>query len=127
MLFLEDLLGKETFKCNTTCKTKPTNFPGFYWQILQSWFEIKTLTNKYKSAIDIRRELLWLNKMIILNKAELLWTQWKTKGINLIHDILNEDGSFLTHRQLEEKYNIKCNFLKYNTLKDAIPTSWRKT
>jgi hypothetical protein len=126
MLFLKDLLGKDTFKCNTTCKTKPTNFPGFYWQILQSWFELKTLTNKHKSALDIRRETLWLNKLITINKDELLWTQWHIKGINQIHDIINQDGSFLTHQQLEEKYNIKCNFLKYNTLKDAIPSTWRK-
>jgi hypothetical protein len=89
MLFLNDFMGINTFKCNITCKTKPTNFPGFYWQIIQSWFELKNSTNNYNTAFDIRRETLWLNKWIKLKNKELLWTEWNEKGINLIHDILN--------------------------------------
>jgi hypothetical protein len=125
-LFLNDFMGINTFKCNITCKTKPTNFPGFYWQIIKSWFEFKNYTDNYNTAFDIRRQTLWLNKSIKLKNKELLWTEWNEKGINIIHDILNKEGNFLTHRQLEEKYMIKCNFMKYNTLKDAIPTAWRK-
>ena len=39
--YMEAFLGENTFKCNTECKEKPKNFPHFYWQMMQSWFEIK--------------------------------------------------------------------------------------
>ena len=46
LLVLDTFLGVDTFKCNMSCTVKPTNFPGFYWQIiiLQAWFEAKSLS-----------------------------------------------------------------------------------
>jgi hypothetical protein len=51
---------------------------------------------------------------------------WQEKGINIIHDLLTKQGTFLTAQEIELKYNVKCNLLKYNALKDAIPLDWRK-
>ena len=39
------------------------------------------------------------------------------KGINTIHDICTKDGIFLTPDEIEQKYNVKCNFMKY---KDTV-------
>ena len=109
------------------CKVKPKNFPHFCWNVMQSWSELKNLTQpEKKSPIEIRRECLWLNKDIKINKSVLKWEEWHRKGINLIHNIINENGDFLTTNEIETIYNIKCNFLSYNALKDAIPIEWRK-
>ena len=70
--------------------------------------------------MDIRRECLWLNKNIKIGNKEITWNAWHNKGINLIHDIANENGTFLSKANLEQKYNVKCDFLKYSALKDAI-------
>jgi hypothetical protein len=67
-----------------------------------------------------------LNKNININGKEVRWKTWQDKGINIIHDILNENGTFLTAVQIEAKYNVKCNILRYNVLKDVIPLMWRK-
>jgi hypothetical protein len=126
MLYLKSLLGLDTPKCNMSCITKPLGFPGFYWQILDSWFKVKSLCEpKIKSPIEIRRESLWLNKNIKLNKMELKWEEWQNKNINIIHDIVDEHGHFLTNSSLELKYGIKCDVMKYNALKNAIPSTWR--
>jgi hypothetical protein len=50
---------------------------------------------------------------------------WQNKGINIIHDIMNEQGSFLSPKELEDKFNITINILNYTALKDAIPSKWR--
>jgi hypothetical protein len=42
-LHLQDLLGKDTFKCNLDCKEKPNNFPNFYWLMIKSWKEVKKI------------------------------------------------------------------------------------
>ena len=56
-----------------------------------------------------------------------MWCTWQKKGINIIHDLINEQGLFLSPKDLEEKFNIKINILNYTALKDAIPSKWRQT
>jgi hypothetical protein len=124
--YLQKLLENDTFKCNMDCATRPIYFPEFYWEILKYWFEIKALATKQDNVFDIRRECLWLNKNININGKEVRWKTWQDKGINIIHDILNENGTFLTAVQIEAKYNVKCNTLRYNVLKDVIPLTWRR-
>jgi exonuclease III len=127
MAFLDGLLGRDTFKCNMECKVKPLNFPEFYWNVLEYWFSFKELTVKKKNAFEVRRESLWLNKNIKVNENEIRGKTWERSGIHIIHDILNENGTFLSPVEIENKYQIKCNIMKYNTLKEAIPMEWRKT
>jgi hypothetical protein len=126
LLHLKELLGINTFKCSLSCVEKPTDLPDFYWQIIKSWNEVKTITSNLDNPLDIRRECLWLNKNIKIEKKEVNWDTWQNKGINLIHDIVNKDGSFMTNTELEQKYNIKNVFLNFSALKDAIPPGWRK-
>jgi hypothetical protein len=125
--YLKEFLGLDTFKCNMECVVKPKNFPHFYWNVMQSWYEYIQLSQpEKKSPMDIRRQCLWFNKEIKISKIILNWGEWKKKGINTIHDIINENGNFLTTNELETMYGFKCNILKYNALKDAIPMVWRK-
>jgi hypothetical protein len=94
---------------------------------LKSWNEIKTITNseKNKSPFEIRRETLWFNKNIKLNGKEMYWNSLHEKGINIIHDIVKENGHFLSKAELDQKYNTTCDLLKFNVLKNAIPNEWR--
>jgi hypothetical protein len=126
-IFLEALLDKDTFKCNMKCMVRPVNFPEFYWDVLKYWFAFKDLTLRNKTAFDIRRESLWLNKNITFNNIELRGKTWEENGIKIIHDILNENGTFLSPADIENKYQIQCDIMKYNTLKEVIPSEWRKT
>jgi hypothetical protein len=126
LLYLKELLGINTFKCSLSCMEKPIDIPDFYWQIIKSWNEVKTLTSNLNNPIEIRRECLWLNKDIKIGKKEVNWDTWQNKGINLIHDIVKKDGSFMTNIEFEQKYDIKNDFLKFSALKDAIPPEWMK-
>ena len=85
-LFLDDLLGLDTFKCNMTCTEKPKDFPGFYWQIIKNWNEIKNILthDEPKTPFEIRRETLWLNKNIKTKGKEIRWDRWHKKGINIM-------------------------------------------
>jgi hypothetical protein len=125
--YLKEFLGLDTFRCNLECTTKPKNFPHFYWKVMESWFEIKKLTNPVeKNPMDIRRECLWLNELIKIGNKTMKWNNWRKKGINIVHDLINEQGLFLSPKDLEEKFNIKINIFNYNALKDAIPLKWRQ-
>ena len=125
-LYLESQLGLDIFKCRATCTEKPAGFPGFYWQVLQAWFETKELIKLDLTPYNIRKECIWLNKKITTKKKVLFWNDWHMSGINIIHDIINEEGKFLTVKEIDQKFDMKCNFLKYNKLKESIPQEWRK-
>jgi hypothetical protein len=75
--------------------------------------------------MQIRRQCLWYNTNIRVNKKEIWCESWRRNGINSIHDILTKDGHFLTSEEIENKYHVKCNALNYNAIKDAIPLKWR--
>jgi hypothetical protein len=108
------------------CKIQPTGFPDFYWQMMKIWCEIKNMTESVDTPMVIRRQCIWLNENITINEEQINWKDWRDKGINLIHHLLNNKGEFLSAAEIEQKYNFKCNVMTYNTLKDIIPREWRK-
>jgi hypothetical protein len=114
-----------TFKTQIDTKTNRYNISPFYWTILKSWNILRSIKNEDVDVFDIRRQWLWMNKHIKINGQEIKWKMWINKGINTIHNIVNNKGEFYTAVELEQKYNINCNFLRYNSLKDAIPWVWR--
>ena len=63
-----------------SCVEKPKEFPDFYWQIIQSWNEVKTIANTINSPLKIRRECLWLNKNIKIGKKEISWMHGKIRA-----------------------------------------------
>ena len=75
---------------------------------------------------DIRRQWLWMNQHIKINKKEVQWKTWSDKGVKIIHDVVDGNGNFKTINTLEQEYGLKCDFLKYNSLKDAITKTWLK-
>ena len=65
----------------------------------------------------------------ILINGKLVYDEykgWYNAGIIYMSDIIHEQGGFLTSTQLEEKFGTKINWLKYNSLKSAIPNSWKQ-
>ena len=107
------------------CNEKPDDFPPFYWQMIQNYCEIKNIAESIDTPLDIRRQCIWLNKNITVGKKQIKWKVWREAGINIIHGIVSNTGEFLTAQEVEQKYNIKCNIMDFNGLKDAIPRQWR--
>jgi hypothetical protein len=114
LLCLDEILGINTLKCPTFTITQPKNFPDFYWEMIQTWNKIKNITESIDTPFDIRRQCLWLNENITINKQQINWDKWREKGINIIHDIMNNKGEFLTNAQIDKKFNFKwtsCNII----------------
>jgi hypothetical protein len=119
-------MGENTFKCFMDCKVQPEIFPDFYWEMVKIWCDIKNITESIDNPMDIRRQCLWFNENISINNEQLNWKIWREKGINIIHDILNNKGEFLSALEIEQKYNYKCDVMTYNRLKNTIPQEWRR-
>ncbi len=43
-----------------------------------------------------------------------------------IKDILSDNSTFLSYQEINDKYNVGCNFLNILQLRQSIPFSWRE-
>ena len=97
---------------------------SFYKQILQYWFEAYS---KAPSTIkDVLSAPLWFNNLIQIGQKLVFYKSWSENGINILKDILNDDGVILSRNDLEIKFNINIDQMQYNSLTHAIPKDWLK-
>ena len=105
---------KFLLKCNYNVSSMNNSLPTFYRELLEYFQEFK---GKF---------LLWDNEAITIDKNTLFWKSWFKKNILSVQDILNADGNFLTFQELQDKFNIKTNYLHYFQLIATIPTDLKK-
>ena len=108
------------FMCN---QGKKEITPKFYQDIHNYWSELQNI-----EKIDpylIINQVIWNNRYLTINKKPFLWTEWRTSGIVYIHDILNNEGQFLSQNEINELYEINCNFLNALQIRQCIPLNWR--
>jgi hypothetical protein len=121
---LEKILGNKSFQCNLDMKKLKSWMPTFYRQLFEAWATAEVALGE--DPFKIRREILWQNKNIKINKKEVCYKKWYDKGIIMLHDILDERGNFLECRTLSDKFGIAIGFMEYNGLKSAIPQNWKR-
>ena len=56
-----------------------------------------------------------------------MWRNWAGCGIVYVHDVLHENGGFLSHTEIARKFNTRCHFLNILQLRQNIPLEWRKS
>jgi hypothetical protein len=62
---------------------------------------------------------LWRNKTKKIENKPVFYENWFRKGICFVNDIMSEDGKFLSINQLDEKFNISKNIMKFNSIISA--------
>ena len=75
-----------------------------------------------------------LNSMHDHNRAlHLIMSIWRNcrcwLGSVLIlvrYDILNENGDFLSHSEISEKFGVRCHFLQALQIRQSLPLEWRR-
>ena len=55
-----------------------------------------------------------------IENNSVFYEDWFRKGICFVNDIMLEDGKFLSIDQLEEKFNISKNIMKFNSIISAV-------
>jgi exonuclease III len=121
---LDNILGKNSFKCNTDINKLREWMSPFYLQIFEAWK--KTKANSEEDPFRIRREVLWLNKDIQINKKDIFFKEWYSKGIIMLHDILDDKGNMKSAQELSREYEVEIKVMELNSLISAIPQNWKR-
>jgi hypothetical protein len=102
----------------------PTLKHQFYNELFAFWAMIHTSTPK--NADEICIQTLWHNTHIRVDGRTLNYKSWQTANINYVQDIIDHKGNILDKKQLNQKYNIACKYLEYESLFSAINPIWKK-
>ncbi len=54
------------------------------------------------------------------------WEKWIQHNVMYIKDILSDNSNFLSHQEINDKYNVGCNVFNIMQLRQSIPFSWRE-
>ncbi len=97
---------------------------SFYKQLLEYWYELQQMRS-VKTIKDVRSQSMWFNKDIIVGGRPVFDKTLYNQSLRYINDIINERGIFLSIEEIRIKYGINMRCMFFNSLKDAIPPTWR--
>jgi exonuclease III len=97
-------------------------------EILLKWCIINQNFNQGKkdNLESIFDENLWWNSRIKIDKKVVYYEDWANHNINKVHHLFKDTGEILTHKEFEEKFQIKTPFTKFYGIRHSIRNTWGK-
>ena len=85
---------------------------NFWKDVLQSFVN---LHKKHEPITwtDVQTSTIWNNPIFKINLKSFCFTKWINQNILFVADLINEDATFLTYKDFQEKYKIKINILEF--------------
>ena len=102
--------------------THTAHLPLFYKQICIFWDEIHGTEPQTRN--EILNEHLWHNKRILIGEKPVYYPTWSKKSINILYDIIGQNGKLMSREVLQTKYSVRIDVMKYNSIISAIPKKW---
>ena len=103
------------------CIVKENNF---WVEVLRTWLNF-TFDDPISNE-QVRKQTIWFNSNIRIGRKPVFWSKWFEAGILKMKDVVNENGEFLTHEEMERKFKIKIVYLNYLSLRAAVPEQWMR-
>ena len=101
----------------------------FWKSVLSTWVEVNSNENVVEDCIPSYKQeaqRLWNNNMISFKGKPLFFPQWVKAGIYKLGHLFNEEGEFLTMREISNIVGKSPSlWFEYNALFNAIPLEWK--
>lgn len=97
----------------------------FLQTIFHSWakFHITEPT----TIQQVQEEIIWNNDFLQIEHRFQTWQKWKHAGIQMVRDLLHtSELRFLTHEEINSKYNMKSTFIEVLQIRAIIPCKWKR-
>ena len=103
------------------------HLPEFYSNLLNTWIKSSYKHGKQMLTFnDIRKQIIWGNQFIKLNKKCLVFPSWINSNLIFINDIINEQGEIKENfilTKLDDKRNWISELAK---IIKALPNDWKR-
>lgn len=121
---LTEIQCLKTFLTSKPLNLRLDNFPPFYKDIFNKWFNFYCTEPTH--PFEILNEPLWNNKYITVGNNTVHNKQWEKEGISKLYSLLDNNGNYLSTETLNRQYDINIDYMLHNSLKSAIPRRWLK-
>jgi hypothetical protein len=108
---------------NLTENAYPRFNDQFYNDLFKMWANLHFYSPPNNE--DICRQHLWHNSNIMKENKIIMYKEWANKNINFVQVLLNKEGKFIPKKELEQKYELRCKYLEYESLIHAMPKAWK--
>ena len=100
-----------------------SSFNKFWADIIKNWaFLSSKSSDNEQNVLD---QSIWFNNSIKIDNKIIFFEKWCKAGLFFINDLIDDNQQFLTRERLNDTFNIRCNFLTFNSLLHAIPKQWK--
>jgi hypothetical protein len=97
----------------------------FWRDVFNSYIDFYNKVNIEKTE-EVLLEPLFCNDKFKINNAVMNFETWTDAGIYSVKDLVQKNGEFYTHANIETKFNIKVSFLTYYGCISTVKTYLRK-
>jgi hypothetical protein len=101
------------------------DLPKFYRDIIITWTKATEKVD-YTTKDSIRNECIWLNSSITVNNAPLWSETCIQHNVKYIKDILDDNNDFLSHVDINRRYNTRCTFLDILRIRLTVSHEWKQ-
>ena len=126
---LKNYGGEVLFECNCTKQEINTMIKKdtFLFDILTSWFTIKTACNDI-AAINIKTEIVWNNSLFKIANKTIFFKTWFERGIKYVHDFFNpQTRQWYNFIDLINIYNLPpSDFLNFMSLISCLRSTCKQ-
>ena len=100
-------------------------FPSFYLDIFCNWK--KYFSTNPETPSCILSQYLWFNKFIIVDNSYVNFTNFSTKSINFVSDLVNQNCNFKIWETLKNEYHLDNKlYFQWMQLIQAIALIWKQ-
>ena len=113
-------LGEDIWRCSIAPQdVKLLRIKDGFWEdVLISW----NMFNYYNEQ-RIENSIIWLNSKIKIGNKLVMWKDVYDRGLKYVHQLF-DDQQYKSHQKVYEEFGLTT--LRYNSLKGAIPLSWKE-
>ena len=92
---------------------------AFTSEILKIWSEI-SYNGNITSTEHLLSLPLWQNSLVRIGNKPIYYKSWSSKGIQNVKHLMKDADNFLSFTELEERFDVKTNFLVHHGLVSCI-------
>jgi hypothetical protein len=119
--FTKDI--NQVLLCNLNSNDLPTISEKFYKDIFEMWADLHNI--KPANGQQACSQMICENSYIRIDGTPIKKETWKYDKIKYIQDLINRNGEIDTRENIEIKYNVAINPMRYNSVIWAIPRDWK--
>lgn len=118
----EELVAPTSLEAFLTQRGRPVPFKDPVLIFVQeTWMTAHQLIKS--SPYLTPKSSIWYNKKILIGKKPVMWEKWAKAGINLLCDLLSENG-LMSFDEIKQKYNLRQEeFWKFIQIGHCIKTT----